>query len=220
MQARSRYAVVAGACFALGVAATCATRLAAADDAAFDGSLARNNVEGGGRAELSGNALEAVREALSSDEGDPTLHELVAFADAGAHRDPQAVTAHFMRSLDLRPVSGYTWAAFAADRYRAGDTGRAFEQALVNAAMLGPVEPPVQETVANLGLAVWNDAAPATRKAVESMVAAAMRRYPPEILQIAERRGRLDVACRHFDGFSRLANPKWIQPCNRLEATS
>jgi hypothetical protein len=52
------------------------------------------------------------------------------------------------------------------------------------------------------------------------MVAAGMKRNPLEMLQIAERRGRLAVACRHFAGSPRLSLPKWFQLCQSTEVTS
>jgi hypothetical protein len=48
----------------------------------------------------------------------------------------------------------------------------------------------------------------------------AMKRNSLEMLQIAERRGRLDVACRHFAGSTRQADPKGSQICQSMEATS
>src|SRR5437868_4173187 len=74
------------------------------------------------------------------------------------------------------------------------------EAPLLNAALLGPSELAVQRTVADFGLAIYRDAGPRTREVVAGMLAAGMRRDPAEFMQIAQRRGRLDVACSHFDG--------------------
>jgi hypothetical protein len=101
-----------------------------------------------------------------------------------------------------------------------GETGPAFEAAINHAVELGTFEPDVQGIVANYGLAVWSEVGPKTRASVEGTVAAAMKRNPLEMLQIAERRGRLDVACRHLSGSSRQADPKWSQLCQSMEATS
>ena len=117
-------------------------------------------------------------------------------------------------------MSPYTWANLAAVEYRLGDTGSTFRSAMVHAAELGPQEPEVQATVANFGLAVWNEVDPQTQAAIESSVAAGMKRQPRQILQIAERRGRLAVACRHAVGSPSQTDTKWLHPCQSTEATS
>src|SRR5205823_2599488 len=101
---------------------------------------------------------------------------------------------HLRKALELRPMSPYTWANLAAVDYHLGDTGKAFRSALVRAAELGPHEPEVQATIASFGLAVWNEVDAQTQAAIERSVAAGMRREPREMLQIAQRRGRLAIA--------------------------
>jgi hypothetical protein len=152
----------------------------------------------------------------------PTVQELLGVLDTRRVERPEYLAeagVHFVRALEFRPTSPYTWASLAAVKYRQGDTGRDFESALVRAAGLGPFEPEVQRRVAYFGLAVWNEVAPETRAAIEAMVANGMRRNPMETLQIAERRGRLDVACRHLVGSPRLTDSKWSQICQSVEAT-
>ena len=116
-------------------------------------------------------------------------------------------------------MSPYTWASFAAVEYRLGDTGNNFRTALIRSSELGPQEPEVEATVADLGLAVWNEADSELKTAIESSVAAGMRRQPRQMLQIAERRGRLAVACRHALGSPRQTDTKWLQLCQSTEAT-
>ena len=151
---------------------------------------------------------------------DPSIHELLGLV---AMRGPDFAAdaeVHFRKALELRPGSAYTWANIAAMQYRRGDTGSSFETALVRAARLGPYEPEVQATVANYGLAVWSDSGPELRSVVEEMVRAGMRRNAPETLQIAQRRGRLAIACRHLEGTPRQIDSKWSQLCQSMEATS
>ena len=153
---------------------------------------------------------------------DPSVHELLGLM-AMSNRGPEYASlagVHFRRSLELRPGSAYTWANLASVKYRIGDTGREFETALIHAARLGPYEPEVQATVANFGLAVWPEASPELKSAVEQMVRAGMRRSPPEMLQIAQRRGRLASACHYLPEAPRQDVLKWSQPCQSLEATS
>ena len=153
---------------------------------------------------------------------DPSVHELLGLM-AMSHREPEHASEadiHFRRALELRPGSAYTWANLASVKYRMGDTGGEFETALIHAAHLGPYEPEVQATVANFGLAVWPEASPELQSAVEQMVRAGMRRSPPEMLQIAQRRGRLAVACRYLAVSPRQNDSKWSQLCQSMEATS
>ena len=151
---------------------------------------------------------------------DPTVHELLGLLLARNRQEyPGQAGVHFLKSLELRPTSPNAWANVAAARYREGDTGTGFESALVRAAQLGPHEPEVQGVVATYGLAVFNEITPATRNAVEAMVTAGMKRKPLEMLQIADRRGRLDVACRHLAGPPRQTDSKVTQLCPSLEPT-
>lgn len=154
---------------------------------------------------------------------DPTLHELLALAivRGGSEVGELGEAERQLRvAIDARAGSPYAWANLVEVKYRMGDTGAAFERALVNAASLGPHEPEVQRVVADYGLAVLEEVAPATRTVIERTVAAAMKRNAPETLQIAARRGRLVVACRHLDGIPRPAASKWTQLCQSMEATS
>ena len=125
--------------------------------------------------------------------------ELAGIIAAGQRDAPDGMTkakSLFSKAVQGRPVSPYTWANIAHVDYEVGQTGEEFERALRHAAELGPWEPAVQATVVNYGLAVRDEVTPQTRAAIDQMVSNAMRRNPLETLQIAERRGRLDVACR------------------------
>jgi hypothetical protein len=126
---------------------------------------------------------------------------------------------HFRRAVELRPTSPYTWAAIVEAEYRKGDTGSVFESAVRRSAQLGPAEPEVQRTVADFGLAVWNEVTPQTRDAIESMVTGAMKRDAGQTLQIAQRRGRLAIACRHLADAPRRVDSEWYLLCRSREAT-
>jgi hypothetical protein len=125
--------------------------------------------------------------------------------------------AEFVAALRYRPVSAFTWAGIVEGRYRAGSPGRELELPITRAAGLGPSEPGVQRIVADYGLAVWSEITPATQTVVERMLAAGMRRNPLELLQISERRGRLDLACRHLADSSRKARPQVNRLCPSWE---
>jgi hypothetical protein len=146
------------------------------------------------------------------------LGELALRAPAGADLDEALV--HFRRAATLRPSSPYAWADIVTVLYRQGDTGAPFEAALRSAAELGPAEREVQLVVADYGLAVWDEVAAPTRAAVESMVTGAMKRDPAEILQLAQRRGRLAVACRHIRDAPRRVDRQWLSFCGSRETLS
>lgn len=126
---------------------------------------------------------------------------------------------YFRRALELRPDSPYTWANYAEIKYFLGETGPDFERALERAVELGPWEREVQVVVTDIGLAMYRELQPATRAAVDRMIGFGMRRAPLDILQVAEKRGRLDLACAHVPGNKRVAEAKWIQLCDKGKTT-
>ena len=153
---------------------------------------------------------------------DATIEEMLGRL-AARRRAPEYLDqalVHFTRAIELRPTSPYTWSSIVETLYRKGDTGKAFEAALRRAALLGPSEAEVQLAVADYGLAVWDEVGPDTRRAVETMVTSAMKRDPTTTLQLAERRGRLAVACRHLVDAPRRADLRWLQLCGSRETLS
>jgi hypothetical protein len=165
------------------------------------------------------NDLVRARDAAPSD---PAIHDLLGII--AAHSVDRAEYAseadvHFVKAIELRPTSPYTWASLAGVRYLRGDTGAVFDAALENSVKLGPNEADVQRTVSNLGLAVWNEKSATTQAAIEAAVAAGMRRNSLEMLQIADKRGRLPVACRHLAGSTRQTDSKAVQLCQSMEVT-
>jgi hypothetical protein len=160
--------------------------------------------------------------AESHVDSDPANLELLGVLyskrlDNPEYRDRSIV--YLYRALAIRPLSPYTWANLAEVLYLRGETDNAFQTALLRASALGPSEPEVQRMVADYGLAVWEEARPTTRQAINQMLDSGLRRNPLEMLQISERRGRLALACRHLIGNSRGPDPKWYQLCQSTEAT-
>lgn len=142
---------------------------------------------------------------------DPAHQELLGLLGSMQTDTPETESqgvGYLVRALELRPVSPHTWARLAEAKYRLGEPGRNLELAFERASQLGPAEPGVQQLVADYGLAVWSELTPAAQASVDRLVAAGMRRNPLEMLQISERRGRLDIACRHLAGSSRTAGPR------------
>jgi len=177
-------------------------------------------------AQPKGDTVERVKASLLSARlavpSSPAANELIGIIEVRTSvNSGQLARArdYYSQALAVRPTSPYTWANLVEVMYRTGDTGRSFEAALLNAARLGPFEPEVQRTVAFFGLAVWNEVPPAVQAGIEAGVASGMRRNPLEMLRIAERRGRLDVACRHLEREARQNDPKSTQLCQSVEAT-
>src|SRR5438132_1480156 len=104
--------------------------------------------------------------AASLDSSDPSVRELLGLTS----EYPSDAAVHFRRALELRPSSPYTWANVAAIDYQLGQTNSEFKTALVRASELGPYEPEVQRTVADFGLAVWDEVDSSVRVAVEDSV--------------------------------------------------
>jgi predicted Zn-dependent protease len=223
VNAAGRALIVVPALALLGALAVVAIAAGRAADVAFDASQDLDRWDRAHAAPPPGR-LERMRRELAQAAravpGDPAVQEVlgvIALRDSPG--DPEALK-HFTRAIELRPSSPYAWAGLAAVEYGRGGHGPRFEAALRNASFLGPSEPEVQRTVADYGLAVWDEVAPRTRAAVERSVAGAMARDPAETLQIAFRRGRLAVACRHLQDPSRQVDPGWRELCRRRETTS
>lgn len=210
----------------LGWASVHAVELGEAGAVTFDASRQMGEWSAGTKPQPNAERLARMRAELevarSHAPASPAAHELLGLLLTRSDDRQEYIEqagVHFLKAVELRPTSPNTWANFAAVRYRAGDTGQRFESALTRAAQLGPYEPEVQRTVAHYGLAVYDEVAPATRGAIDAMVVAGMKRKPLEMLQIAERRGRLAIACRHLAGSPRLTDSKWAQLCQSMEAT-
>lgn len=165
---------------------------------------------------------ERLQAALAIVPGDPTAHELLGLLKSSRGDSPDEQSegiARFHQALSLRPVSPYTWANLAEAQYRRGEPERNLELAFERAAQLGAAEPGVQWLVADYGLAVWGEVTPATQEIIDRLVGAGFNRNPLEMLQISERRGRLDVACRHVSAAGRTPDQKWTKFCQVSEAT-
>jgi hypothetical protein len=152
----------------------------------------------------------------------PAVLESLGVIHARRAADPAFLTYardYFLRSRELRPTSPYTWANYAEAKYLLGETGPDFERALLGAARLGPWEPEVQRLVADLGLAMYKDFGPAARREITVTVASGMRRNPAEMLSIAERRGRLDLACPHLAADTVVTEARWKAACHKGKTT-
>ncbi len=103
----------------------------------------------------------------------------------------------------LRPTSPYAWANLAWTRYYLGQVDAEFYRAMVNAIQLGPWEPEVQFVVVDLGFALWDEMPADLRPKVLTMAKNGQRRYAPQILAIAQKRGRLADVCA-FENLAKM----------------
>ncbi len=166
---------------------------------------------------------ENVERAARITPDDPTTEEMrgeLALRERDRAGAADEALAHFTRAVALRPTSPYAWAGAVSALYLKGGRGPMFEAALRRASELGPAEREVQLAVADYGLSVWDEVQPATRTAVEAMITGAMKRDPAEILQLAQRRGRLAVACRHIHDAPRRVGRQWFPLCAGRETLS
>lgn len=200
-----------------------AARLGAADSAVYKAGREISTWAASGAMpgqETLGWVRSDLEEAVARDPKNASLHEMLGQVSLFTRADGSADQAieGFAKALHARPSSPYSWAGLVEALYQKGDTGARFEQAIQRAARTGPWEPIVQRTIADYGLAVWDDVSPSTRNEIERLVANGMARDAGEILQISLRRGRLGVACSHL-GHSTRTDPKWTQLCQSTGAT-
>jgi len=142
-------------------------------------------------------------EAQRRETGNPTLQETLARLHAqrhdgndGAEVFQERALEYFQRAAVQRPTSPYTWASIALTRYRLGLIDAELQRALANATLLGPWEPEVQFIVADIGIALWDELPDVKRNEVLETVVKGMKRYPDNMLRIAEKRGRLGLICQ------------------------
>ena len=147
-----------------------------------------------------------LHEARELDPGQPNYLEDIARldelraqplepGDAAAQGYLREALGFQRQAARLRPGSPYTWANVAVLKSRLAETDRELEAALRNAALLGPWEPEVQITLADIGFRHWNSLTPETQSALRANAARALRWQNARMFELARRAGRLDVLC-------------------------
>ena len=116
-------------------------------------------------------------------------------------RQWQQAFEQYSRAVVLRPTSPYSWANRAWTKFYIGQLDRDLYVALQNAINLGPWEPEVQFVVVDLGFALWEDMPVDLRPQVLALAQNGVRRYGPQIISIAQKRGHLADVCK----FEKLA---------------
>jgi hypothetical protein len=150
--------------------------------------------------------LDAWRPDLQAAVGD--MHALLAAgrpvweAESKAHN--RAARDAYRTAIQRRPSWPYAWANLAVVKFRLAELDREFFTALERAVTLGPWEPEIQKTVADLGLAAWKLLPEETRTPVRASLERGLHRQGETIISLAARYGRLDVLAPLVEGNGRL----------------
>lgn len=102
---------------------------------------------------------------------------------------------HYRASARARPGWPYAWAGIARAKLRLGEFDDELDNAIKNASRLGPWEPQVQLAVAAVAIEAAQSLAPEARRAAFAVMSNALKRQERAVLELAVRRGRLDILC-------------------------
>ena len=151
-------------------------------------------------------ARDSLRAARALDPGQPAyledlarLHEMRAQPLAAGEplaREYLSEALHYQReALRRRPGSPYTWSNIALLKSRLAEADGELEQALRNAALLGPWEPDVQIAIGEAGFAQWRALSPEARDVVRENAVRTLRWQDERIFEVARRTGQLALLC-------------------------
>ena len=207
---------VIGACMLIGVCVLCAQRgladLVVIDASARQLALQQEMARTGELATAGEvrSVAESFLRAQSLEPGNPATAEQLAGLYTLNARNPETGGAigpqwakgreQYASAVLMRPTSPYSWANLAWTKYYLGQVDAEFYHALDVAIRLGPWEPEVQFVVVDLGLALWEEMPAELQPKVLAMAENGQRRYAKQIVEIAQKRGRLAQVC----GFEKL----------------
>ena len=135
-----------------------------------------------------------LEQAIRLDGGNPAHREYLArlYESRGAHR--QALE-NSRASTILRPGSPNAWADIARLKLPLGELDNELDNAIKNAARLGPWEPDVQLAIAAVAIEADRRLTPDARRAALAVMSNALKRQERAVVELAFRRGRLDLLC-------------------------
>ena len=178
---------------ALAVLALLAMDRGAADLAAFG---ARHALDRAGFAseEARQRAQRGLEQAIRLDGANPEHREYLArlYESKGARL--QALE-YSRASTKLRPGSPGAWADIARLKLALGEFDGELDNAIKNAARLGPWEPDVQLAIAAVAIEADRRLAEDARRAALAVMSNALKRQERAVVELAFRRGRLDLLC-------------------------
>lgn len=178
-----------GLCVLIGLAA----QRGAADLMAFGARHAVDQV-GFASAQASQHAHDRLELAIALDRENPTHYEYLArwHEMHASHRD--ALRA-LRRAASLRPAWPYVWADIARVKLRLGEIDAEFNDAVENAARMGPWEREVQLGIAAVTMEAAERMSPQARRSALGLMGNALIRDERALVELALRRARLDVLC-------------------------
>ncbi len=145
------------------------------------------------------------RQALKKDPDNPDLLSLMANvyewnsfqADNQLQNEHNSKLAleHYRKAAALRPQWPYTWSSIALLKFKRSEFDAEFQSALSNAMELGPWEPRVQITIAEVGLSAWGKVDYAQRLAIIENIRRGVTMQAQVMLDILKKYGQLRMIC-------------------------
>ncbi len=143
--------------------------------------------------------------ALEKDPGNPDLLKLMGNvyewntfqADDYLQNEQNGKLAldHYRKAVALRPQWPYTWSSIALLKFKLDEFDEEFKSALNNAMNLGPWEPGVQITMAEVGLSAWDKLEYAQRVAIVENIRRGVTMQAQVMLEILKKYGQLRMVC-------------------------
>jgi hypothetical protein len=103
--------------------------------------------------------------------------------------------AEFRRAARMRPASPFAWTNVALVKFRLNALDAEFRAAIENAARLGPWEPGVQRSLADIGFAGWRELSPPVRTVIAGAIERALITQPTAIERLARIDDRAAAFC-------------------------
>lgn len=110
------------------------------------------------------------------------------------------------QAISLRPVSAYSWMILSMLKRELGEFDAEFRNALQQAVVLGPWEPEVQQSIADVGLSAWAALPKPEQELVRNNFVRGMKHQSREMLAIVQahqndcadvdEHGQLKAGCR------------------------
>lgn len=107
----------------------------------------------------------------------------------------QRALAEFRLAARMRPASPFAWTNVALVKFRLGEIDTEFRAAVANAARLGPWEPGVQRTLADIGFAGWNALPAQVRAVIAATIERGLVTQPKNIERLARTDDRAAGFC-------------------------
>jgi cytochrome c-type biogenesis protein CcmH/NrfG len=145
------------------------------------------------------------KQALNKDPDNPDLLLLMGNAyewnsfqsdnQSQNEKNSKLALEHYRKAAALRPQWPYTWSSIALLKFKMTEFDQEFQSALSNAMELGPWEPRVQITIAEVGLSAWGKLEYAQRLAIIENIRRGVTVQAQVMLDILKKHGQLRMIC-------------------------